>query len=103
RLRNALHTTPKRSKRKISSWVLVAVSLCVIMMISYQYDALAYYGKKLFGFDEIISGTLKDLNDEGMGQTIDKTITLVDGTSLMIDGIMADENQIVLYYTLKNR
>lgn len=102
RLRNALQTTLKRSKRKIPSWALVAVALSMIIIISYQYDALAYYGKRLFGFDEIISGTLKDLNDEGVGQTIDKTTTLADGTDLMIDGIMADENQIVLYYTLKN-
>lgn len=102
RLRHALHHTPKRSKQKMSSWALVAVALCMIIMVSYQYDAFAYYGKKLFGFDEIISGTLKELNNEGIGHTIDKKTTLVDGTSLTIDGIMADENQIVLYYTLNN-
>ncbi len=72
RLRHALHHTPKRSKQKMSSWALVAVALCMIIMVSYQYDAFAYYGKKLFGFDEIISGTLKELNNEGIGHKIDK-------------------------------
>lgn len=102
RLRNALHATPKRSKRIVPSWTLVAVALCLIVMISYQYNAFAYYGKKLLGFDEVISGTLKELNDEGMGQIVDKTTILGDGTSLTIDGIMTDENQLILYYTLNN-
>src|SRR5690625_1913777 len=101
RLCRALYNAPKISKRRKLSWVLVA-AVCMVFMVGYQYDVLAYYGKKLFGFDDIISGTLKDLNNAGIGQTIDKKITLLDGTTLTIDGIMTDENQVIMYYTLNN-
>jgi hypothetical protein len=102
RLRNALHTTPKRAKRIILPWKLVAVALCIIVIIGTQYNAFAYYGKKLLGFDEMISGTLKELNNEGMGQIVDQKRILEDGTELIIDGIMTDENQLILYYTMRN-
>ncbi len=37
-----------------------------------------------------------------MGQSIDKKTTLADGTELTINGIMADANQFIVYYTLTN-
>ena len=81
---------------------LAAVALVLIVAAGYQYNALAYYGKKLLGFDEIINSTLQDLNNKGLGQTIEKKATLIDGTVLTIDGIMTDSNQMIMYYTLSN-
>ena len=63
---------------------------------------LPYYGKKIFGFDEVITGTLKELNNEGMGQIIEKQTKLEDGTDFIINGIITDANQLILYYTLTN-
>ncbi|MEH7385870.1 DUF4179 domain-containing protein [Bacillus sp. JJ1521] len=102
RLRDALNKTPIRKKRVMPNWLIAAVALLFISLISYNYNAFAFYGKKLLGFDEVITGTLKDLNDEGMGQVIGKKAMLTDGTDLIIDGIMTDENQLILYYTLSN-
>lgn len=103
RLKHALNsTTPTRKKRFSSIWKMAAVALFILVIIGYHHNAFAYYGKKLLGFDEVISGTLKELNDEGMGQIIDKRTTLEDGTNLIIDGIMTDANQLIMYYTLAN-
>lgn len=102
RLRNTLNKVPVRKKRFTSGWMIVAAALLFISIVSYNYNAFAFYGKKLLGFDEIIFGTLKDLNDKGMGQTIDKAVKLPDGTDFIIDGMMTDENQTILYYTLSN-
>ncbi|GIN22332.1 MAG TPA: DUF4179 domain-containing protein [Bacillus bacterium] len=103
RLRSALQTTPKKRPRRTSVFMkLAAVALVLIVAAGYQYNALAYYGKKLLGFDEIINSTLQDLNNKGLGQTIEKKATLIDGTVLTIDGIMTDSNQMIMYYTLSN-
>ncbi|OMC72655.1 hypothetical protein BK125_24920 [Paenibacillus odorifer] len=104
RLRNALDSAPpKRIKRKSSPlWKIAAVIILVIVVSGNSYNAFAYYGKKLFGFDEVLEGTLQQLNEQGMGQSIDKKTTLADGTELTINGIMADANQFIVYYTLNN-
>ncbi|MCM3473492.1 DUF4179 domain-containing protein [Brevibacillus borstelensis] len=60
------------------------------------------HGKKLLGFDEVITGTLQELNHQGMGQIVEKEMDLRNGTRLVINGIMADANQLVMYYTLTN-
>src|SRR5690625_3661416 len=83
RLCRALYTAGEISKRREVSWVLVA-AVCMGSIAGHQYGVLAYYGKKLFGFDDIISGTLNDLNTAGIGRTIAKKITLPDGTTLTI-------------------
>lgn len=104
RLRNALSekTIPTR-KRVTPIWKLAAVAIIFMIFVGYNYNAFAFYGKKLLGFDEVISGTLKDLNEEGMGQLVDKSTKLPDGTILTIDGVMTDENQLIMYYTLTNQ
>ncbi|WP_102261072.1 DUF4179 domain-containing protein [Mesobacillus jeotgali] len=103
RLRSALDATPARKHKRRKPYVLMAaVSVLCFMLVSYNYNAVAFYGKKIFGFEEIMTGTMKDLNDKGMGQIIDKKTTLSDGTELTIDGIMTDANQLVMYYTLSN-
>lgn len=105
RLRDALNKTdPQRTKRRIPPvWKAAAVALFFLVVFGYHYNAFAYYGKKLLGFDELISGSqLQELNEQGMGQLIGKTTTLEDETVVTIDGIMADANQLIMYYTLTN-
>ncbi|VEF49315.1 Uncharacterised protein [Bacillus freudenreichii] len=103
RLRSTLQTVPdKRPKRTSAFLKLAAIALVFIVATGYQYNALAYYGKKLLGFDEIINSTLQELNDKGLGQTIEEKAPLRDGTILTIDGIMTDSNQMIMYYTLTN-
>ncbi|AOZ91186.1 DUF4179 domain-containing protein [Paenibacillus crassostreae] len=103
RLRNALNTaTPKRTKRITPMWKVVAIAIIFMVIVGNNYNAFAYYGKKLLGFDEIINGTLKELNEAGMGQIVDETTTLANGTMLTINGLMSDVNQLIMYYTLSN-
>lgn len=104
RLRMALNSAPpKRTKRIAHIWKIAAVVILVIVISGENYNAFAYYGKQLFGFEELIDGTtLQQLNDKGMGQSVDKRITLADGTDLTINGIMSDANQFIMYYTLTN-
>ncbi|WP_409975109.1 DUF4179 domain-containing protein [Bacillus sp. Bva_UNVM-123] len=102
RLRNALNTAPRKTKRIAAIWKIAVVALFFIGIASYQYNALAFYGKKLFGFDDVITGTLKELNDQGMGQMVDKKMKLKNGAELTINGILTDANQLVMYYTLSN-
>ena len=103
RLRSALDKDfSRKPKRRAPYFTVAAVSIICFMLIGYNYNAFAYYGKKIFGFDEVISETLKDLNEKGMGQMVDKKTNLNDGTELTIDGIMTDDNQLIMYYTLSN-
>ncbi|PAD69861.1 hypothetical protein CHH83_06320 [Bacillus sp. 7586-K] len=103
RLRNALHSAaPKNTNRRLTNWMIAVVCLFTILTIGYHFDALAYYSKKILGFDAVMSGTLQRLNEDGMGQIIEKKLVLEDGTELLINGIMTDANQLVMYYTLSN-
>lgn len=103
RLRNALDAVPVKRKKKLSPiWKIAAVVLLITVISGNSYNAFAYYGKKIFGFDDVIQGTLQQLNEQGMGQSIDQKTTLADGTELTINGIMADANQFIVYYTLNN-
>src|SRR5690606_21007964 len=38
----------------------------------------------------------------GEGQRIDKTVRLDDGTLFILDALVSDENQLLLYYRLTN-
>lgn len=103
RLRKALDSAPIRTRKRIPAiWKATAAALICIAILSSNYSAFAYYGKQLLGFDGLISGTLQDLNDQGKGQSVDKQVTLDDGTVLTIDGLMSDANQLILFYTLSN-
>lgn len=104
RLRNALDnkSAQKKIKRSTKVWKIAAAVIIMTSIVSYNYNAFAYYGKKIFGFDALIDGTLLDLNEAGMGQSVDRRNTLLDGTELVIDGIMSDANQFIMYYTLSN-
>ncbi|WP_410771286.1 DUF4179 domain-containing protein [Fontibacillus sp. BL9] len=103
RLRKALDAAPLRTKKKVPAiWKAAAAVLLFIVILGSNYPAFAYYGKQLFGFDGLINGTLQELNDQGKGQSVEKKMTLEDGTVLTINGLMADANQFILFYTLTN-
>lgn len=104
RLRNALNTAaqPSKMKRVAPIWKVAAIALFFMISVSYHYNAFAFYGKKLLGFEEVLTGTLKELNDEGMGQIVEQKTVLEDGTEFIVNGIIADANQFVMYYTLTN-
>jgi hypothetical protein len=101
RLRHALRAAPS-SKRRSKMWKFAAAALFLSLLIGTQYNAIAFYGKTLFGFGELTSDTLARLNEQGKGQAIEKGMTLLDGTELTIEGIMTDANQLILYYRLFN-
>ncbi|KLU67629.1 hypothetical protein DEAC_c00230 [Desulfosporosinus acididurans] len=101
RLRSAL-TSRRAPRRPLERWkVSIAVILVAFSLIAYNYDALAYYGKQLLGYDQIMNGTLKQLNTLGKGQSIGKSYTFKNGFTLTLDGVMLDSNQLLLFSTLK--
>jgi hypothetical protein len=104
RLRRALTRIPDQPKRsRASKWTVAAIVLAMLMSaIGYNYEAFAYYGQKILGFDEVMTGKLKELNAAGLGQTVDQHAILQDGTEFIVSGVMADANQIILYYLLRN-
>lgn len=65
RLRAALDQAPVRRKRRLPRLAAVAAVLLVFFLAGYQYNALAYYGKKLLGFDDVMTDTLARLNEAG--------------------------------------
>lgn len=102
RLRAALFKKENaRKKYKFPPiWKTVAAILLLSMLVTYNYQALAYYGKKIIGFDDVVSGTLQQLNEAGMGQVVDESVELQDGVTFKVNGVMTDENRMVLYYTI---
>ncbi len=93
RLRQALHGRKRRMTYKP-----VAAVLIVVLLFTYSFDTLAYYGKKFAGYDQMSAGSLKQLNEEGRGQEIGKSCTFSNGVEVTIDGIMFDENELVAFY-----
>ncbi|WP_445491400.1 DUF4179 domain-containing protein [Niallia sp. 03133] len=102
RLRKALDQVENKTNRSSGIWKSIVIAILLFLFVGYNFDAFAYYGKKIMGFDEVASSTLKTLNNEGMGQRVEKTVQLDNDTKLTINGIMADTNRTILYYTLAN-
>lgn len=101
RLRIALNRRTKKDKKP--KWITrIAVLLILITLIGYNFDTLAFYGKRLMGYDKIMSGTLKELNELGKGQIINKGYTFENGVKITLDGIMIDENQLLAFYTIED-
>lgn len=98
RLRSKLAEVPSRKKR-VTPWLL-AVSVLCLAFASLNYSALAFYGKTLLGYEELMSKTIQQLYQEGYGQQINKSINLDDGSVLTIEGVMADRNHFEVYYSI---
>jgi hypothetical protein len=102
RLHLALENSSMR-KRSGKMWSLrVAVLIMILFLFGSQIDSFAYYGKILLGYDQIMTGTLRELNELGSGQTIGKSYTFKNGVSITLDGIMLDDNQMLVFYTMKD-
>ncbi|MFD2656153.1 DUF4179 domain-containing protein [Gracilibacillus thailandensis] len=103
RLRAALEREDsKKYNRTNVIWKFAVAIIFFSILISYSYQGLAYYGKKIIGFDnvDVISDTLQDLNEMGNGQSINESITLESGVIFTVNGVMVDDNQFILYYTV---
>lgn len=100
RLRCALEKSSSAPDRK-RNWKPKIAVLCVLALLAaYQSDTLAFYGKRLVGYDPVMNGTLKQLNQLGKGQSINKSYTYKNGITLKLDGIMVDDNQLLAYYSI---
>ncbi len=89
-------------KKKKRPYLRTAAILAMVFLLSYNMNTLAFYAKKVIGYDNIMSGTLQDLNNAGRGQVINKTHTFMDGVSVTLDGVMLDANNLVLFYTIED-
>ncbi|MWV42707.1 DUF4179 domain-containing protein [Paenibacillus sp. HJL G12] len=102
RLRNALASVPDKKKKKNRALIWVVSSAAALLLIagSYQYPAFAYIGSKLLNTVELNSLSFAEVADHGYGQTINKSITLPDGTVITLDGVIADDNALSVYYSI---
>lgn len=101
RLRNALDNVPNKN-RKTNMRVKIAALIIAVMIIGYNVDTFAYYAKQLIGYENIMGGTLRELNKLGKGQIIDKSYTLGNGVVVTLDGVMLDDNNLVTFYSIKD-
>lgn len=100
KLRDSLNNIPERRKKSLRG--RIAAVVIIVLLLSYNIDTLAYYGKKLLGYDTVMNATLQELNELGKGQLIGKTHTFSDGVSVTLDGAMLDDNNLILFYTLED-
>lgn len=96
RLRDTLYNIPKKKKR-IQGRI---AAIIIILLLGYNIDTLAYYGKKLIGYENVMNGTLQELNELGKGQIINKSYTFNDGAKVILDGVMLDDNNMIIFYTI---
>jgi len=99
-IRSKLETT--KQMRKSLGFIRVASILIAIIVIGYNSSTLAFYGKSLFGYENIMSETLIGLSELGEGQRIDKTYYFSDGVYVKLDMVMLDGNGLVLFYTIED-
>lgn len=102
RLREALNCKEDLPSRRRFPKGLIAALVTAALLFSYSYDTLAYYGKKMIGYDEVVTGSVSELNEEGAGQEINKSYTFSNGVQVILDGIMFDENELVAFYRVKS-
>ncbi|OBZ16404.1 DUF4179 domain-containing protein [Bacillus sp. FJAT-26390] len=102
RLRNALERVPtkKRNMSRAMTWVATSAAALLLIVGTYQYPAFAYFGGKLFNKIELSSLSFAEVAEQGYGQTVNKSKTLDDGTVITINGVIADDNALLMYYTI---
>lgn len=103
RLHNALakQSQSKRGSKKAALALLVTAALA-LLFISFNMNTFAYYGKKLFGYEQLMDDTLAKLNETGAGQVVDESLVLQDGTTVTIEGVLSDANRFIIYYKAHN-
>ncbi|MFZ7132310.1 MAG: DUF4179 domain-containing protein [Eubacteriales bacterium] len=99
-LSNSLNMkTDMKSKPRIS-YKTAAVILIICILVGYNINTLAYYSKKLMGFDNVMNATLQNLNELGKGQNLMKTIMIDNDVEITLDGVMLDDNNFIVFYTI---
>lgn len=101
RLRDVLENIPNK-RRRFNIKGKVAALIIAVLIIGYNVDTLAYYAKQLIGYDNVMNGTLRELNELGKGQVIDKSYTFKNGVTVTLDGIMLDDNNLIAFYTIND-
>ena len=102
RLRSALNKKAQFPRANRLKSYATAVVILVAMLLSFNYDVIAFYSKQLLGYDQVMNASLKQLSDLGKGQSIGKSVSFANGVSLTVDYIMLDENQLLLFYTVND-
>ena len=98
RLRAALETRRKRPPYILAA----AVAALFLLLFASNFNAIAFYARQILGFDRIMTGTLKDLNELGRGQLIDRSCTLDNGIRIILEGVMVDGNRLIAFITQEN-
>lgn len=98
-LRRALKEVKVRRKLRLPKAAAIVI---LAGIIGFNSSTLAFYGKQLLGYDNVMNGTLKELGELGMGQVIDKSHIFSDGMKLQLDWVILDENGIVVFYTFED-
>ena len=100
RLRNALDNKNVKIRKNIMGKIVAAC--LALLLIGYNFDTLAFYGKEIIGYNNVMNKDLKELNELGKGQVINKSYKFKNGVTITLDGIMVDESQLLAFYTLKD-
>ncbi|WP_432666411.1 DUF4179 domain-containing protein [Wukongibacter baidiensis] len=102
RLKDALKNKNHRRTIKYNWKAKAAVAVVFLLLVSYNFDTLAFYTKRLIGYEGVMNGTLNRLNESGKGQLIGKSYTFENGVTITLDGIMLDDNKLITFYTIKD-
>lgn len=97
-LKKSLDSSSNKS-RKGFKFKVAAIAL-VVILLGYNFDSLADLGKKFIGYEDVMNGSLKELNDQGLGQKVDETYTFKNGVKFTLDGVILDENKMTMFYSL---
>ena len=100
RLRNALNKKRQFPRGNRFRVYVAAMVIIVTMLLSFNYDVIAFYSKQLIGYDQVMNGSLKQLSELGKGQPVGKNFIFDNGVSITVDYVMLDENQLLLFYTI---
>ncbi|WP_340022074.1 DUF4179 domain-containing protein [Paenibacillus sp. FSL K6-1096] len=103
RLRKALEQAPVRRRSRAGqarTWIATAAAALLLTVGVYQYPALAYYGGKLFNQTELYTLGFAGVAEHGYGQAVNKSKTLENGIVFTINGLIADDNALLMYYSI---
>jgi hypothetical protein len=78
RLRMRLKSTPPKRNKTWKKWSVIAASLLFAFFFTYQFETIAFYGKEIFGYDAVLTDSLRELNEQGRGQVIEKSAGRAD-------------------------
>lgn len=99
-IREKLEFNKKKNKR--FNITKIASVFIMIIILGYNSSTLAFYGRNLLGYENVMNDTLLELSNLGQGQVIDKEVVFFDGLRVRLDMIMLDGNGLILFYSIKD-